>query len=281
MERRARLAAQIESLGEFGDLIRAMRAIAGGHVQEARDFLPGIRGYVSEIETGLVNAIWLSRTRSAIPEPLISPSESKKLVIAVCSEHGLCGPYSERILKKARSEIDASAAFGVVGRRGALLSEERGWAVDWTTPMVTHSSAVSGLCADLIARIVDYDDIAICYAQYQSGGQFEVAWRQLLPLDPKLFNMTQDAQLPIHQLSPAELLADITKEYVYSQLTHVIMEAFASENGARLQIMEAADRNIEGKVQKLSKQERVLRQEEVTAELLDIVTGAEAVMKHE
>jgi len=62
-----------------------------------------------------------------------------------------------------------------------------------------------------------------------------------------------------------------------AELTRAIMESFASENGARLRVMESADRNIDTRLQRLGGQAHTLRQGAITAELLDLITGAEAL----
>jgi len=277
MERRVRLAARISNLREFRDLVRAMRAIAGSHVQEARDFLPGIRSYSDQIENGVVNAIRLC------PEAPEKPSGEKKtnnLVLAICSEHGLSGAYSDRILDKAMAVLAPQMRLGIIGRRGRLLAEERGLQIDWSAAMATHTTSVSSLCAEMMEQIANFTEVSVIFARYLLGGRFEVCQQKLLPLDPQIFEGRAVGVLPIHNLQAGLLLNELTLEYVYSQLMHAIMEAFASENGARLQLMEAADQNIQEKLQVLARHERTMRQEEVTSELLDIVVGAEAVRQH-
>ncbi len=277
MERRARLAARILNLQEFRDLVRAMRAIAGSHVQEARDFLPGIRSYSDQIESGVVNAI---RLCPEAPEKTSVKKIVNSLVIAVCSEHGLSGAYSDKILDKAAMLLTSHSQLAVIGRRGRLLAEERGLQIGWSAAMATHTTSVSGLCSGMMEHISSFTDVSIVFARYVSGGRFDVCQQKLLPLDPQIFERRAVGEAPIHYLQPDVLLDDLTLEYVYSQLMHTIMEAFASENGARLQLMEAADRNIQEKLQTLTRHEKTVRQEEVTSEILDIVVGAEAVLHH-
>jgi F-type H+-transporting ATPase subunit gamma len=82
---------------------------------------------------------------------------------------------------------------------------------------------------------------------------------------------------PLTNLAPGKLVEKLIDELVFAELMRAPMESFAGENGARLATMEAAHASIAGKLDDLSQDERRRRQDEITTELLDIVTGAEAV----
>jgi F-type H+-transporting ATPase subunit gamma len=75
------------------------------------------------------------------------------------------------------------------------------------------------------------------------------------------------------------LLQRLASEYLFAELTRAVMESLASENGARLRVMEAADHNTGDKLEGLRRSENALRQEAITSELLDVVTGSEAILK--
>jgi F-type H+-transporting ATPase subunit gamma len=70
----------------------------------------------------------------------------------------------------------------------------------------------------------------------------------------------------------------LAREYLFAEITSAVVESLASENGARLLVMEAADNNIGDKLDGLCRSENVLRQESITSELLDLVIGTEAVL---
>ncbi len=83
---------------------------------------------------------------------------------------------------------------------------------------------------------------------------------------------------PAHYLSVELLLAGLGREYLFTGVAHTLMESLASKNAARLRAMLAADQNIGERLDGLRQSERVRRQDEITTELLDIVTGAEAIL---
>ena len=79
---------------------------------------------------------------------------------------------------------------------------------------------------------------------------------------------------PLANLEPRRLVEQLVGEYVFAELALAGLESFAAENAARLQTMEAARLNIDQKLEELTGQERLLRQEQITAEVQDVTAGA-------
>lgn len=200
------------------------------------------------------------------------------MLIAVCSEHGFAGPFNDHLLDRVEAEIDGGRRLLVVGRRGAAMARERGLAVDWETAMATHVGGVPPVTRRLAARLADVSAAGVVFGSYRRGGHFQVESRAILPLDPALTDGLERRGPPLHHLPPGELLRRLTEEYLFGELTRAVMDSLASENGARLRVMEAADRNIGDKLDDLRRDEHSLRQEAITSELLDVVTGSEAIL---
>ncbi|HKJ63264.1 MAG TPA: FoF1 ATP synthase subunit gamma, partial [Hyphomicrobiales bacterium] len=226
METRARLTARIASLSEFRELIRAMRALAASHVQEAQLFLPNIRKYSGQIETAIVSAATLLPQGDGHIAP--PPLNDDRIVIALCSEQGLSGAYSSEILKAVQPLLAGGTQLGLVGRKGALLAEERDMPMAWSLPMATHAPGVSTLCLNMMNRIAGFSHVTIVFAEYSGSGRYEVRRHQLAPLEPRLFDKTNGEEKPFHYLAPEKLLAKLTLEYVFAELMRAVMEAFAS-----------------------------------------------------
>jgi len=277
MEKLPRLRARIASLHELRDLMRALRALAAAHVQEAHGALAGMRRYTDVIEDSIADALGLLEATRDGGE--MSQAIGRGIVIAVCSEHGFVGGLNEQVLDRAAAEIGDGRQLVIVGRRGAVLAEERKLRVMRRFPMPTH---VGGVLA-LTRRTADYLATAasteIVYPAYRRGARFSIAKKRVLPLDPELFRRSRSTERPLHQLPPPLLLQRLGSEYLFTELTAAVMESLASENGARLAVMEAADHNIGERLDALTRQEHSLRQNTITEELLDVVTGAEAVMQ--
>ncbi len=274
MEQIARLKARVASLGELRDLMRAIRALAAAHVQEAQAALPGIRRYVEVVEDAIAEGA------SLLPRGDGRAGRGRShdgVLIAVASEHGFVGGFDEQLIDRAEAVLAPGQHLGIIGRRGAALAAERGLAVAWSEPMATHVGGVLGVTRRVADRLANAATASIVYGAYRRGGRYEVEVRRILPLDPKLLAGAAHGK-PLHQLGAERLLGELAGEYLFAEITRSVMESLASENGARLQVMEAADRNIADKLDTLTRRERTVRQDAITAELLDVITGAEAVM---
>lgn len=271
-----RLKARISSLHELRDLIRALRVLAAVHVKEAQNALTGIRGFVRVMEDAIAEGASLLRDTDGRDAEVGSSDAS--VLIVVCSEHGFVGAFNERLLDLAAAEQKAGQRLVVIGRRGGALAAERGLKVDRSFPMATHVGGVLGVTRGVAEYLTAVSTADIVYGSYRSSAHSEAEKRSILPLDPALFVGSARQSPPLHHLEPEALLRRLASEYLFAEITRAVMESLASENGARLRVMESADHNINDKLDELQRQERSLRQEAITEELLDVVTGSEAVL---
>jgi len=277
MEQLPRLQARISNLHELRDLIRALRALAASHVREASSALAGIRRYVEVVEDAITEAACLVSELDVKAFEL--PTSGARLLLVVFSEHGFVGAFNERLLDRAEEELDEGQDLGIVGTRGAVLAAERGLEIDWSSPMATHSGGVLAITRPVVNRLVGVATADIVFA-HGTAGRFEVVKKKLLPLDPSLLTGSASRNPPLHQLAPEVLLRRLVDEHLFAEVTHAVTESLTSENAARLRVMERADHNIGDKLEDLVRQEHALRQEAITSELLDVVTGAEAILGH-
>jgi len=207
----------------------------------------------------------------------LAPASSPAgLLIVVCAEHGFAGSYNEALLDLAAHRLEPGQRLGVIGRRGAAAAIERGLPVAWQAAGAAYVRGVAGVARRVAGMMGDAARAEIIFARYRGNEGYSPESRRILPLEPALLAGVEQRVPPIHQISREALLDALAAEYLFAELTRAIMEGFASENGARLSTMQAADHNIADKLEALRKQERIVRQESITVELLDIVTGAEA-----
>lgn len=168
--------------------------------------------------------------------------------------------------------------MAVIGARGAALARERGLGVDREFAMATHVGGVVATTRTVAEHLATVATADVVFASYRRGAGSEVVSRRILPLDPALLVGAQRRSPPLHHLEPAVLLQRLASEYLFAEVTRAVMESLASENGARLRVMETADHNIADKLDDLRRVENTLRQEAITSELLDVVTGSEAIL---
>ncbi len=276
MEQLPRLTERIASLIELRDLFGALRTLAASRLLEAQSALGGIRNYVSVVEDALAEAVTLLHSAQGNIDTSLSCDHH--YLILISTEHGFAGGFNEKLLDQAKILHEEKKCFMIVGSRGKVLAEELGLKVDINVSMATHAGGIPAVVRRVVHHFVNVSTVDIVFASYRRGGIYEVTTKRLVPINFAFQDGTQARFPPVHYLTPTLLFQRLTSEYLFAALTRSMMESLASENGARLQVMESADHNIAEKLGNMHRLERLLRQDAVTSELLDLVTGAEATL---
>ncbi|MGA7869602.1 MAG: FoF1 ATP synthase subunit gamma [Candidatus Binatus sp.] len=278
-------ATRIASLNELLEIVTAIRAMAASQMQQALRSLEAIRGYSGQIREALAQAATLLPPTSAI-EAAARPEKSGLVVF--CAEHGLCGGFNEHPLREAERAKAASGGGGglvliVIGTRGAQICRERGLSPDLVLPMATHCAGVTGAARRVAAELYRMFSarriagVEVVYAQH-AGAQFpSIERHRLLPLEMPVVQKAFTRLPPLINLRPQSLFDDIVGEYFFATLENAAMQSFFSENSTRFRTMEAAHQNIQNKSSELTKLMQRLRQNSVTTEILDLISGSAAL----
>ena len=171
----------------------------------------------------------------------------------------------------------------IVGTRGVGIAHERGIKPVWSAPMAAHVDAIPGFANRLSDALYGYvasgavAEVDIVFPRWVSGSGIQIDRHSLLPIAFQRFAQPVEQQAPLTTLAPQPLLDRLAAEYLFAQLCEAAMHAFEAENEARTMAMASAKTNIETKLVGLSQGERQLRQEEITTEIIELATGAEAL----
>lgn len=279
MTRLSEIQSHIASMDELLDIVGAMRSLAGMRVQESQHALPGIRSYAESMAGAIGSALLL------MPQTVSEARQgrARRAVILCMAEHGFVGGFNERMLEAGEATLKPADLLFVLGSRGAALAFERGHKVAWTRPMATRLAgapdAVNRLTSELYARIArgEVTRVEVMYGRYRQGVASTIERRLLLPIDTAALSSKNGRQAPLHNLPPRPLLEKLMAEYVFALLSEAAVESIASENAARFAAMESAHDNVSKKLAGLQENARQARQTEITSELLDLMTGAEAM----
>lgn len=279
MEQLSRIEARLESLKELDDLVGALRSMAASRSREAQDAFEGTRAYCAIIERTIAEIAPLVEADDR-PASGRQPA-GERILLLITSENGFVGAFNNRLVKHALAVRETGETLIVVGRRGQMVADELGVVPDLCLPMTSHVRGITPLAQRIAGRLSNVGTARIVFARYRIGATFDVETRQVLPLEANgLASTGAAASPPLHHLPPAKLIADLGIEYLFAEIAHALMESLASENGARLLAMDAAYRNIGDRLEQLKREARAARQEQTTADMLDVVTGAEAVNHH-
>ncbi len=280
MAQEREIATRITSLNELLEIVGAIRAMAASQMQQALRSLEAIRGYAEQIREALSEAATLLPPAGVI-EAAARPTKSG--LVLFCAEHGLCGGFNEHPLRAAEHATRGGLALIVVGTRGAQICRERGLSPDLVLPMATHCAGVTGAARRVASEIYRMfierriAGVEVVYAQYAGGQPAHIEQHRLLPLEIPIVQKTATNLPPIINLRPQRLFDDMVGEYFFATLENAAMQSFFSENSTRFRTMEAAHQNIQNKSHDLTKLMQRLRQELVTTEILELISGSAAL----
>jgi F-type H+-transporting ATPase subunit gamma len=271
---------QLHNLHELQDIVGAMRAVAAIRVQEAQAALDGTRAYAEVIGAAIAEALPLLPAPPRRPAALPGAPMGTVLFMA---EHGFTGAFNDQLADALGGAGERGADLFVVGGRGRALLEERGLRPAFATDMATHVGAVTDTARRIAGALYQRFErgrlatVEIVFFRHQGGGRRSLERQSLLPVDLEAFGSSRAAAPPLTNLAPATLIEGLIEEYLFAELAHAAMESFASENGARLATMQSARDKLDQRLLELGALESRLRQEQITDELLEIITGTEAV----
>ena len=274
-ERLSDVVGRIRSVQQLSSVIGAMRGIAGARAREARAHVEGVRAYAATVGAAIGQALSLVDDAPATTRA----GPGGHLVIAVCAEQGFAGAFNRRVLDVAertlRANGDHARELLLLGARGMLAADERGLAVSWSRPMIAHVAEVGALAdrvtEQLYARLGSgrATRVNVVHAT-PSAGEIEVVDRALAPFDFARFPRTRTARSPIITLPPRVLLGELAQEYVFAELCEALTLSLAAENEARMRAMTAAKSNVAKMLDELVARSRLLRQEEITNEIIEL-----------
>ena len=274
-ERLADITARIEGIRQLGSVVNAMRGIAAARVQQARGQLVAVDSFASVI------ALAIGRALALLPPapPVTAEVKGRLGLVLFCAEQGFAGAFSERVLDAVGPEL-ATAELFLVGTRGITAAADRGVVPRWNIAMPAHSLGIPKL-ADTIAealygRIASQriDRLDAVFSRPHAGEGVE-RWR-LLPFDLARFPQPPGGNAPLINLPPEELLNELTAAYVHAQLCQAALHAFAAENQARMEAMAAARSQIEKQLTLFQGKQRMVRQDEITEEIIELAAGETA-----
>ena len=283
MAQEREIATRIASLDELLNIVSAIRALAASQMQQALRSLEAIGRYSETIHQAVADAATLLPADGTTA----SQAQGSKLgLIAFFAEHGMCGGFNEhplRAVESALAENQHSLVLIVVGSRGGQICRERGLKPDLVLPMATHCAGVTEATRRIATEVYrmfsagHVSGLEVVHGQHTHGSLSGIQRRRLLPLQTAAIEKRTLTTPPLINLSPRHLFDEIVGEYVFAALENAAMQSFFSENSTRFRTMESAHQNITNKSTDLTKLARRLRQEAVTTEILDLISGAEAL----
>ncbi len=276
---------RISSVKSTQQITKAMKMVAASKLKKAQDGVVQARPYAAKMSDVLAS---LAVRVEPGKHPLLQRREEKKVeLLVITSDRGLCGGYNTNVTKAADNFLDEKRegceeiVMSVIGRKARDYYRRRNWEfkTEELNPGRTSFSQAEAIVRPVIDRYVEgeVDAVYVVYTEFKSAMTQNIIVKRLLPLEPKALAEDEIPVEYIYEPSEDALLADIIPRYLYTQMFSMMLESIASEHGSRMTAMDSATNNATEMTAKLTLLYNRARQAAITTELMEIVSGAEAL----
>ena len=286
---------RIASVKATQKITKAMQMVAAAKLRRAQTAAEAARPYATRMEAVLANLATALAGREGGPALMVGTGKDQVHLLVVCSaERGLCGAFNSSIVRLAREHINGLLADGkqvkilCVGRKGydqlkrlyapliIEVIEFRGV----RQLNFEHAEKAAGKVLSLFAEDA-FDVATLFFSRYRSVISQIPTAQQIIPATVPAETPSQEAALggAVYEYEPdeAEILTELLPLNITVQIFKALLENAASEQGARMSAMDNATRNAGDMIDRLTMKYNRSRQAMITKELIEIISGAEAL----
>lgn len=285
---------RIQSVKNTQQITRAMKLVAAAKMRRAQENALSARPYAEKMREVLSS---LSARTEESSHPFFTKREETNILILLCSsDKGLCGPFNANLFRAASELIRENEGKGIfmaaVGGKGVDFFKSRN--VEIQNSYLDYSKKIGYALASEIGHDAvenftreKVDKVYLIYNRFVSVLKQDVMTSTLLPVEQPVKteqflqgdeSMSVDTQTEyLYEPSAEAMLSDILKKNIEVQIYQALLESWASENGARMAAMDSATNNAQDVIARLTLQYNRARQAAITTELIEILSGADAL----
>jgi F-type H+-transporting ATPase subunit gamma len=278
-------------------ITRAMKMVAAAKLRRAQDALISTRPYARKMNELLRHLV--TKVDPSI-HPLLKEREVKRVLLVVVSgDRGMCGAFNGNIVKAAVDHLNMHYApllkqpegvrIVTVGKKATDFLSKRNYIL-YAKHVGLFGNLHFGHARTIIQQLVDdylkgeYDKVEVIYNEFKSVIHQRIVVEQVLPIPPEQIQKTKDlhtlAQVDyIYEPSSSEIINVLLPKHLNFQMWRILLESSTAEEGARMTAMNNATENAKELIRDLTLSYNKARQASITKELLEIVSGAEALKK--
>ena len=280
---------RISSIESTQKITSSMKLVSAAKLRRAQSAIQYLRPYSEKLTEILHN---LSASAGSMEEmPLFeSRNPDKVVIVVITSNKGLCGAFNANIIKAVNHLVEEKyAAQHAAGNVHLICIGKKGYEQLHTSyPILQHNEAlldnpefteIAGICDQLTEKFLNHaiDKVDIVYNQFLNAATQRITMEEFLPLS----NLEEEASTTnndyIIEPSPEEVLTELIPKILKNQLYKTLCDSIASEHGARMISMTKATDNATEILRDLRLKYNNARQSSITNELIEIVSGAEAL----
>jgi len=277
---------RIGSVKNTQQITKAMKMVAAARLRKAQEGIETLRPYSFRLRDVISE---LAFRADFADHPLLEQREPKKIeLLILTSDRGLCGGFNANINRTAGRYIKENEkgheniVLDVVGRKGNEYFKRRETPIknffeDVLTQvnLETASTIAEKVMGDFLEG--ELDAVYVVYNEFKSAITQEVVVEQLLPIVPATYDDAANSADFIYEPTKDAVMDAVLPRHLTVQIYRMLLESLASEMGARMSAMDSATNNAGDLIDRLTLQYNRARQANITAELMEIISGAEAI----
>ena len=277
---------RIKSVKNTQQITKAMKMVSAAKLRRAQQKVLAARPYASLL-TEMLGSVLSNQSEdsSALSHPLLARREEKRILLLLLSgDKGLCGAFNSNALKASQRFLgehsDASIEFELIGRRGADFYRRRDVSVagEWINVFAdVDFNVAQEISGKVMERFVaaEIDAVYLIFNEFKNVMTQTIVVSRLLPV--KMPDSDGGSREYIYEQKPEEIFRTLLPKYVETNIYQAMVESGAAEHAARMTAMESATRNAEEMIDKLTLHLNRVRQASITNELIEVVSGAQAL----
>lgn len=279
---------RIRAVKSTQQITKAMKMIAASRLRRAQDRVVNARPFAKDM-LRVLNDVAMRVDPGAHPLLDERPAGGRILLIVITADRGLCGSFNSNIIKNAGQFIgsqDAGGiALGLVGRKGRDFFARRGFDVRFEHVNVFQRLSYNDAQAIARAAIEDFtsraaDQVYLVYNEFKSVLSQRVVIERLLPI-PRLDEPVDDPSVAavdyLYEPGPQVIFEDLLPRHVEIQVWRALLESNAAFFAAQMTAMDTATKNSAEMIEQLTLYMNKLRQAAITREIIEVVSGAQAL----
>lgn len=283
---------RIKGVKSTQQITKAMKMVAAAKLRRATESILNARPYSKKISTLLSHLV---TEDDRVSNPLFSEREIKNVaIVVVTADRGLCGAFNTNIIKEATRYIEEDVkAVGknyllyCLGKKGSDHFGKRNYNIAKTYPGIfshLNYTAAQNLVDELISKYLDgsIDKVILIFNEFKSIIQQKIVVEQFLPIAPpeKDNSGKHESANYIYEPDQKSIFNYLIPKHLKAQMWRVLLESNASEFAARMTAMDNATTNAKELIRTLSLTYNSKRQAAITTEILEIVSGANALKEN-
>ncbi len=280
---------RIRAVKSTQQITKAMKMVAASRFRRAQERILGTRPYYRQLVRvmhGLASRVEPDRHPLFAVRDLDRPG-ARVLLIVITADKGLCGAFNTNVIKLASQHLTATPerayVTALIGRKGRDFFRRRGVATRFELVGIFNDvrfAHAQEIARDAIEAFTsgEVDAVDLVYNEFKSAIQQQPVVERVLPV-PRL----DPGEIPaghidyLYEPDPARICDAVLPEYVAFDIYHALLESVAAEHGARMTAMDSASKNAAEVIEGLTLHMNKVRQAAITREIIEVVSGAQAL----